>query len=122
MKGDIILKEMERRKDLLSAHETDKTEFQRIQGEVADLQAQLEAKKAELDVAGAKVTQFDGAAIEAEYDELRDIAIDLGLIEPPAVEEVATADEAVVAEPTEAVAVEENNQGEVASVSLSDLL
>lgn len=117
MKGEIILREMERRQDLLNAHEADVAEFQNIQADIADLQSQIDVRKAELDKVGAKVTQFDGGKIKAEIDELKDIAIDLGIIEAP-VEEVA--EEATpVAEPVDGV---ENQEGVIASVSLNDLI
>lgn len=118
MKGDIILKEMKRREEMLDAHETDKVEFQRVQGEVVELQQALERKKAELDAVGAKVTQFDVTAVQAECAELRDIAVELGLIEAPVEEAVETAEEATVADPIngETVTTEDT------AVGLADLI
>ena len=110
MRGEIILQEIERRKDLLNAHEADVKEVQGIQND--------------LDRVGAKVTQFDGGKIEAEIAELTDIAVELKIIEAPVVAEEVAVEEAVpTAEAVDQTQADEVNQEEVATpVSLSDLL
>ncbi len=124
MRGEIILQEIERRKDLLNAHEADVKEVQGIQNDIAELQRQIDAKKADLDRVGAKVTQFDGGKIEAEIAELTDIAVELKIIEAPVVDEEVAVEEAVpTAEAVGEPQTDEVNQEEVATpVSLSDLL
>ena len=90
----------------------------------AELQRQIDAKKADLDRVGAKVTQFDGGKIEAEIAELTDIAVELKIIEAPVVAEEVAVEEAVpTAEAVDQTQADEVNQEEVAApVSLSDLL